>query len=128
MSESGTGKSRGVRSGAAIGRAERISSAADFARAYHDGRRGGDQLIRLIVSRNELGHPRIAFSVGRKAGGAILRNRLRRIYREAFRLEKRNLPPVDLIVSPAREGNEPELIKVRRSLVQLANQIASRLK
>ncbi len=127
MNESRTGKPRGVRAGAAIGRAERISSAADFAKAYQEGRRGGDALIRLIVSRNPHGHPRIAFAVGRKSGGAVLRNKLRRIYREAFRLEKKNLPPVDVIVSPAREGNEPELIRVRRSLVQLANQIASRL-
>jgi ribonuclease P protein component len=120
-------RTKGVRAGASIGRAERIAAQGDFARAYKDGRRGGDQLIRLIVCRNDLGHPRIAFAVGRKSGGATHRNRLRRLYREAFRLEKANLPPVDVIVSPAREGADPELVRVRRSLVQLVNQIASRL-
>lgn len=127
MTDPKVGPTKGVRSGASIGRAERVASAADFARAYHGGRRGGDQLIRLIVCRNGLTHPRIGYSVGRKAGGATLRNRLRRIYREAFRLEKRNLPAVDVIVSPAREGDEPELARVRKALVQLVTQIASRL-
>ena len=127
MTEPNPGRNKGVRAGAAIGRAERMASQGDFARAYKDGRRGGDALIRLIVCRNGLEHPRIAFSVGRKAGGATLRNRLRRLYREAFRLEKRNLPAVDVIVSPARDGDDPELARVRRSLVQLVNQIATRL-
>ena len=127
MTDPKAGPAKGVRRGASIGRAERISSAADFARAHHDGRRGGDALIRLIVCRNPHGHPRVAFAVGRKAGGAILRNKLRRIYREAFRLEKRNLTPVDIIVSPAREGDQPELARVRKALVLLVNQIATRL-
>jgi ribonuclease P protein component len=118
---------KGVRSGARIGRAERITSQGDFARAYHAGRRGGDNLIRVVVVRNTLGHPRVAFAVGRKSGGATSRNKLRRIYREAFRLEKKNLPTVDIIMSPAREGGEPELARVRKSLVQVVNQIAARL-
>src|SRR5581483_9399168 len=122
-----SGRPKGVRTGAGIGRAERISSPSDFARAYQQGRRGGDALVRLIVCRNGLEHARIAFAVGRKTGGATIRNRLRRLYREAFRLEKRNLPAVDLIVSPAREGEAPELARVRRSLVQLAQQIEKRL-
>jgi len=120
-------RQRGVRSRAAIGRAERITAAADFARVYHEGRRGGDSLVRVVVSRNALGHPRIAFAVGRKSGGATERNRLRRLYREAFRLEKQHLPAVDVIVSPARDGQAPELPRLRRALVQVVNQIASRL-
>ena len=127
MTEPKPAKTKGVRSGASIGRAERIASQGDFARAYKEGRRGGDALIRLVVCRNGLEHPRIAFAVGRKAGGATQRNRLRRLYREAFRLEKHNLPAVDVIVSAAREGDDPELVRVRRSLVQLVNQIAGRL-
>lgn len=127
MSESEVGRTKGVRAGARIGPSERISAPGDFARAYRDGRRGGDSLIRVIVCRNGLAHPRIAFAVGRKLGGATHRNKLRRIYREAFRLEKPNLPALDIIISPAREGDDPELARVRRSLVLLARQVASRL-
>jgi len=119
---------KGVRTGAGLGRTERITHSTDFARVYKEGRRGGDAIIRVVVARNDRGFPRVAFAVGKKAGGkAHDRNRLRRIYREAFRLEKRSLPAVDMILSPAREGGDPELARVRRSLVALVKQVAKQL-
>ncbi len=49
-------------------------------------------LIRLYVVANDCGYPRLGISVGRKQAGAVGRNRLKRLSREAFRLCQHDIP------------------------------------
>lgn len=41
---------------------------------------------------NALPHPRLGMGVGRHVGNAVLRNRIKRLLREAFRMEQHALP------------------------------------
>ena len=68
--------------------ADRILRSKDFERIYRKGRRQTGPSFALFGLRNELGRSRLGITVTRKFGGAVLRNRSKRIVREIFRRNK----------------------------------------
>lgn len=55
---------------------------------------------------NGLSHPRLGLSVSRRVGGSVLRNRVKRMLREAFRLCQHDWPrgyDVVIVVKPHQE-------------------------
>ncbi len=72
---------------------------------------------------NRLGRPRLGLSVGRRVGPAVVRNRVKRMIREAFRLNQADLPVgYDLLVS-VRPHKPLPLREYERVLILLASQI-----
>ena len=102
----------------------RVRRAGDFQRAYRVRRTAGDGLILVFGHPNGLPHPRLGLSVSRRIGGAVTRNRWKRLLREAFRKTIARLPKgMDLIVVP-RANVEPTLKSLMDSLPRLADRIA----
>jgi ribonuclease P protein component len=98
----------------------RLRRKSDFDAAYARGRRIGDGFFSVTATRNETGAPRLGTAVGvRLAGGAVARNRLRRIIRESFRLHQRDLPPIDLVVSARAAARTASGAVLRASLAAL---------
>ena len=87
----------------------RLRRKRDFDAAYARGRRVGDGFFAVTASMNDTGAPRLGLAVAvRIAGGAVGRNRIRRIIRESFRLHQRELPAVDLVVSARPRRARPQ--------------------
>ena len=108
-------------------KAEHLRSPLDFQRVYARRCAASDAWLLVQVCGNGLTHCRLGLSVSRKYGNAVARNRLRRLYREAFRLSKHELPEgLDLVLIP-RSTNEPTLDVVQKSLKTLAQQAARKL-
>jgi len=106
----------------------RLRHQRDFDRVYAARCRASDG--RLLVFADvglESRGTRFGLSVSKKHGNAVCRGRLKRLLREAFRLQQAELPDgLDLVLIP-RQGDLPTLEEFKASLLKLAGQLAKKL-
>ena len=108
--------------------AMRIRSRNHFERAYRRGSRARGSILIVVAVQNGESWTRLGLSVGRRIWRrAVQRNRVRRVFREAFRLEYAALPSgVDLVLIPAAAQLRPDLAATRAELVKLAHKATLR--
>ena len=70
-----------------------LSSPKDFAALQGQGTVRSNPLLVVRVFRTDLEETRFGFSTGRKLGGAVVRNRVRRRLREALRVMAPSFQP-----------------------------------
>jgi len=65
--------------------ARRLSARADFERVRREGRSWSHRLLVLVACPNALDFSRVGVAAGKRMGSAVVRNRAKRLMREAMR-------------------------------------------
>lgn len=105
---------------------EHLRRPADFRRVYDGKCSASDPCLIVYAHANELSWNRIGFSVSRRVGGAVKRNRVRRLLREAYRLTRCDRAGgFDLVVIP-RHADLPTLNDLKPSLTKLIDEAIAR--
>jgi ribonuclease P protein component len=87
----------------------RLRVRSEFTSVQERGRRVPSRYLTLLAMPNSLDRDRLGIIASRRMGGAVARNRAKRMLRDIFRRQDpataaaRGLRPLDLVVIPRRE-------------------------
>ena len=107
-----------------LGKAARILSRREFLAVQQRGARlhaGKLVVLALDAGRDR---PRIGITVPAKVANAVIRNRIKRWVREAFRSVAGDLPPVDVVVIARAGAGEIGLDGARAALAAARDRLA----
>lgn len=111
---------------------KRLISNSQFKAVLARGRRLSNGVLMLYMARNDCEYSRLGVSVGKSHGNAVVRNRFKRLMREAFRQNQERIPAgfdYLLMISPrwSKKTNSektpkgPTFKQVEASFLALAN-------
>lgn len=105
----------------------RLRRQAEFDRVYQANRFAADNVLVIKAARNDSPFTRLGLSISRKVGNAVVRNRWKRLIREAFRRQRGELPPgLDLVIRP-KKGAVCDEKTISKSLLRLASRLNQNL-
>ena len=88
----------------ALPKTDLLKTTGEFQRVYRGGRRIWGNGFAIIFLPTEGGRCRLGISVQKKTGNAVRRNRIKRLFREVFRLNRTLFPVSCDIVFTVRPG------------------------
>lgn len=96
----------------------------EFRRLYAKGKTAAAPCLAVYCRKNGKGYTRLGFTVGVKLGHAVVRNRVRRRLKEAYRTnEGRFLPGYDIVVVGRVRAVHARYGEIQRNLLQTADKL-----
>jgi ribonuclease P protein component len=103
-----------------LGASERVRRRADFERIYQQGLKLGSRFMTVFLLRTGLPTSRLGVAATRRLGGAVVRNRAKRLSRELYRRHKPR-PGLDVVLVPKREFLTAEFAALERDYAALVS-------
>ncbi len=107
-------------------KSERLLARSGFRRTYDHGQRRNFPLFTAFVLKTDLDQSRLGVTVTKQVGSAVVRNRCKRLVREAFRKNKCLGPrSLDLVINVKRAMVNADQATVDRDLREFLAQLNS---
>jgi len=102
----------------------RLRKRIEYLRVQRQGVKASSRNFLLFTRRNGLGHARLGITVSKRVGNSVRRNRLKRLVREVYRLN-RDLFPVflDVVVVAKKTATVDAYADVRAELLGAARKL-----
>ena len=84
----------------------RLRKRSEFDAVHRGGRKVVGRWFVFLFLDRDAGPTRLGLTVGRRVGGAVRRNRVKRLVREVFRRRREEFPPGDLVVIARKNAVE----------------------
>jgi len=98
-------------------RNSKLLTADHYKNVFAKAQRFGNHSFTVLVRKNELDHPRLGMAISKKnAKRAVDRNRIKRIFRESFRINQHKLPSVDIIAMSKPSALKLDNLEMRKQI------------
>lgn len=104
---------------------DRIRTPKEFSQVFRQGRRRKGATLEFIWKPGDGDRTRLGLVVSRKSGGAVKRNRIKRLTREVFRRNRHRFPrPIDLVIRAyPRKEPIPDYAGIEKDFLDLADML-----
>ena len=87
----------------------------------------GSKSLTLYGLPNQLDHCRLGVTASRKIGGAVRRNRVKRVLRQIFRANRESLSPaLDVVINAHRSIHERTTVELEDEFLRCFRRLAAR--
>ena len=102
----------------------RLLGNEEFRAVMAERQRFSDSVLAIYAARNGRKYSRLGVSAGRSAGGAVERNRFKRLVREVFRQNREQIPAgLDYVVISPKAAKGVTFEKVKESFLKLTKKV-----
>ena len=102
----------------------RIRKNNEYRVVYKRGKSFSNELLVLYIYGNKLNYNKIGVSVSKKVGKSVIRNRVRRLIYETYRLNSDNMKQgYDLVFIARNPSKDKSYYEIEKALINLLNRV-----
>lgn len=99
---------------------ESLRKTKDFQRVYREGTSKANRYLVMLLRRNNSEKNHLGISVSKKVGNSVVRHRLTRLIREAYRLKEDRFPRgLDVVIIARTGAKDCTYFEIERAICHL---------